>query len=87
MKTEPDVVDEEQDEELSVAMAVATVAALDLSECLTLDEDIVLQASQDDPVYQLLVAKVLAGDWHPQRSLELSCLRPYYNVRDRLGVS
>ena len=87
MKIPPDTTDEEQDEELAAAMAASVVAALDLSDSLTLDEDMVLQASQDDPVYQLLVAKVLAGDWHPQRAQELACLRPYYNVRDRLGTS
>ena len=87
MKSPPSVLDEEQDEELSVAMAVATVAALDIQESLTLDEDMVLQASRDDPVYQLLVARVLAGDWHPQRSQELACLRPFYGIRERLGVS
>ena len=87
MKTPPDTTDEEQDEELAAAMAASVVAALDLSDSLTLDEDMVLQASQDDPVYQLLVAKVLAGDWHPQRAQELACLRPYFNVRDRLGTS
>lgn len=41
----------------------------------------VLQALQDDSKYQLLVARVLGGDWHPQRS------QSYYSVRDRLGVS
>ena len=87
MKMSPDVMDEEQGEELSVAVTAATVAALDLHESLTLDEDMVLQASQDDPVYQLLIAKVLAGDWHHQRSQELACLRPFYGIRERLGVS
>lgn len=87
MITPPDETDGERDEELAAAMAAAVVAALDLSDSLTLDEDMVLHASQDDPVYQLLIARVLAGDWHPQRAQELACLRPYYSVRDRLGVS
>ena len=87
MRSPPSVLDEEQDEELTVAMAVATVAALDLQDNLTLDEDTVLQASRDDPVYKLLLARVLAGDWHPQRSQELACLRPFYGVRERLDVS
>ncbi|XP_063846184.1 uncharacterized protein LOC135092003 [Scylla paramamosain] len=83
----PSVLYEEQDEELAMAMAVATVAALDLQDSLTFDEDMVLQASQDDLVYQILLAKVLASDWHPQRSEELACLRPFYSIRERLGVS
>ena len=51
MKAIPGALEEEQDEELSVAMAVATVAALELQDSLTLDEDMVLQASKNDPVY------------------------------------
>ena len=63
-------------------MPAATVAALNFDNCLTLDKDRVLQASQQDPVYQLFVAKVLAGDWHPHRAQEIECLWPYYSVRD-----
>ncbi|MPC46001.1 hypothetical protein E2C01_039708 [Portunus trituberculatus] len=66
-------------------MAVATVAALELQDNLTLDKDMVLQASRNDPVYQLLLARVLAGDWHPQRSQELACLRPFYSIRTGRG--
>ncbi|KAK4313454.1 hypothetical protein Pmani_015211 [Petrolisthes manimaculis] len=87
MRTPPDATDEEQGEDLAAAMAAAVVANLDLSDSLTLDEDMVLQASQDDPVYQLLIARVLAGDWHPQKAQEIACLRQYYSVRERLGVS
>ena len=87
LKAPPDGQDEEQMEELAGAMAAATVAALSFTECLTLDEEVVLQASQEDPVYQLLVAKVLTGDWHPHRAQELECLRPFYSVRNRLSVS
>lgn len=87
LKAPPDGVDEEHDEDMTRAMAAATVAALDLSEHLTLDEEMVLQASLEDPSYQLLVAKVLASDWHPHGSQEITCLRPYYDVRHGLGVS
>ena len=87
MRTPPDAADDDLDGDLSEAVAAATVAALDLGDRLTLDEDMVLQASQDDPAYQLLLAKVLDGGWHRQRSQEATCLRPFYNVRDRLGVS
>ena len=87
MKLPPDAADEDLDDDLSVAVATATVAALNLSDRLTLDEEAVLQASQDDPTYQLLVARVLDGAWNPRRSQEMACLRPYYSVRERLGVS
>ena len=63
------------------------MAALDVSERLTLDEETVLQASLMDPTYQLLMAKVLAEDWHPHRAQEIACLRSFYGVRDRLAVS
>lgn len=68
MNTTPDAVDEE----LARVKAAATVAALDLNERLTLDEDMILQVSQEDPTYQLLVARGLAGDWHPQGSQEIA---------------
>ncbi|XP_063888605.1 uncharacterized protein LOC135115603 [Scylla paramamosain] len=87
LKASPDGHDEEQVEELAGAMAAATIAALTFNECLTLDEEVVLRASQQDPAYQLLVAKVLAGDWHPHRAQEIECLRHFYSVRDRLSVS
>ncbi|XP_045137913.1 uncharacterized protein K02A2.6-like [Portunus trituberculatus] len=68
-------------------MAAATVAALNFDDCHTLDKEWVLQTSHQDPVYQLLVAKVLAGNWHPHRAQEIECLRPFFSVRDRLSVS
>ena len=87
LKAPPDGQDEEQVEELTGALAAATVAALEFSERLALDEEAVLKESQQDPTYQLLVAKVLAGDWNSNKGQEIACLRPFYNVRDRLAVS
>ncbi|XP_063889726.1 uncharacterized protein K02A2.6-like [Scylla paramamosain] len=52
-----------------------------------LDESAVRKSAADDPVYQLLLAKVLAADWHPHKAQEVACLRPFYGVRDRLAVS
>lgn len=77
LRASPDILDADQDEELQVAMVSATVMALDESDC-TIDEEMVLKAVADDPVYQLPVASVLADDWHPQK---LACLCPFYNVR------
>ena len=59
-------------------MAVATVAALDLNDRVKLDEDTVLQAAQDDPTYQLLLAKVTGDAWLDRRSQEMPCLRAFY---------
>ena len=56
-------------------------------ESLMLDEADLLRAAAEDPVYQMLIAKVLASDWHPQRSREVNSLRQFYNVRERLSVS
>ncbi|MPC59161.1 hypothetical protein E2C01_053176 [Portunus trituberculatus] len=61
--------------------------APDLNDSLTLDEDMVLQASHDDSVYQLLIAEVLSHDWYPKRAEEMAYLRQFYGVRDRLGIS
>ena len=46
-----------------------------------------LQAAQDDPTYQLLLAKVTGDAWHERRSQEMPCLRAFYNVKDRLGTT
>ena len=51
LKAPPDGHDEEQMEELAGAMAAATVAALVFDERLTLDEEVVLRASQKDPAF------------------------------------
>ena len=83
----PDVADEEQANDVEVAVAAATVAALNSDENLILDSSAVAQAAAEDPDYQLLIAKVTAGDWHPHRAQELTCLRQFYGVRDRLAVS
>lgn len=87
MKMPPDAIDEEQEEKLTAPLAAAVVASLDLCNSLTLDKDMVLQAAQDDPVCQLLLARVLAGDWHTQRSQGVACFIPYYSVREWLGVA
>ncbi|KAK3888979.1 hypothetical protein Pcinc_006984 [Petrolisthes cinctipes] len=83
----PDATDEEDANDMEGAMAAATVAALNCDDCIVLDSTTVVQAPAEDPEYQLLVAKVTAGDWHPHRAQELVCLRHLYGVRDRLAVS
>lgn len=85
--TAPDVVDEEQASAVEVTVATATVAALDSDEQIAMDSTAVVQAAAEDPEYQLLVAKVTAGDWSPHRAQEAACLRQFYAVRDRLAVS
>ena len=82
----PDEVDNELDEDLSIAVVSATIEALERDGHI-MDKETVKRAAMDDPVYQLLMAKVLAGDWHPQKSQEIACLRQFYNIKDRLAVA
>ena len=46
-----------------------------------------LSAATDDPVYQLLLAKVSTNDWCEHKVQEVACLRPFYNVRSRLSIA
>ena len=86
LRMSPDEVDNELDEDLSIAVVSATIEALERDGHI-MDEENVKRAAMDDPVYQLLMAKVLAGDWHPQKSQEIACLRQFYSIKDRLAVA
>ena len=69
---------------------VAVIAAVDEIKHeggLTVGEEDVTKAAAEDPVYQMLIAKLQNGDWHAQRSQEVQCLKHFYNVRDRLSVA
>ncbi|XP_063852440.1 uncharacterized protein LOC135095506 [Scylla paramamosain] len=67
------------EEDLDQAFAAAVIAAVG-HEGHILDESIVKQFAANDPVYQLLLAKVSAGDWHQHKSQ--ACLRPFFGVRE-----
>ena len=86
LRAPPDAVDDELDEDLVIAVVAATVDTFEQDGCI-MDEETVKRAAADDPVYQLLVAKVLSGDWHSQKAQEVACLRQYYNVRERLAMA
>ncbi|MPC63681.1 Retrovirus-related Pol polyprotein from transposon opus [Portunus trituberculatus] len=77
----PETRDEEDASDMEAAMAAAAVAALDCGDVIVLDNAAVVQGTTDDPEYQLFIAKVTAGDWHPHRAQELTCLCQYYGVR------
>lgn len=51
-----------------------------------MDEEEVKRTAAGDPTYQMLVAKVMGGDWHQHTAQEVASLRPFYGVRDRLAV-
>ncbi|MPC22051.1 hypothetical protein E2C01_015057 [Portunus trituberculatus] len=74
------------DEDLTEAVAAAVIATVEHEDHI-LDESAVRKSAADDPVYQLLLAKVLAADWHQHKSQEVACLRPFYGMRDRLAVN
>ncbi|XP_064102669.1 uncharacterized protein K02A2.6-like [Macrobrachium nipponense] len=70
---------------MTAALVAASATGLE-QKCLILDEERVKVAASKDPVYQLLVAKVAANDWRPQKAQELAYLRQFYAVRDRLSM-
>lgn len=76
VRTNSDEIDNSQDDDDAATVAAATVAALDLSGCVTLDEAAVLQAAMNDSDYQFLVSKVTNGDWCPRRSQKQSVCNP-----------
>ena len=63
-------------DDLEIAVAAATVSSLAINELIILDDTTMRQVAAEDPEYQLLVSKVLVGDWHQHRARELACLRP-----------
>lgn len=70
------------------ATTMVTVAALNNEDGITMDKEAVVEAATRDPIYQLLLVRVLADDWHLEKAQELACLCPYYrSVRDRLAVT
>lgn len=52
-----------------------------------MDEETVRRAAADDPVYHILMAKVVSGDRQDSKFQEIQCLRPFCGVRERLAVN
>ncbi|XP_064104048.1 uncharacterized protein K02A2.6-like [Macrobrachium nipponense] len=86
MRAPHEASDMDLEDDIQVAVACATVATLE-PDIIMLDEDCVRSTTSNDPVYQLLLARVAAGDWPQQKSQEISCLRPFFGVRDRLAIN
>ncbi|XP_068224182.1 uncharacterized protein [Palaemon carinicauda] len=86
MRASHEASDVDLEDDIQVAVVCATVAALE-PDIIVLDEDCVRSAASNDPVYQLLLARVAAGDWPQQKSQELACLRPFFSVPDRLAIN
>lgn len=60
MRSSHEASDTDLKDDIQVAAACATVAALE-QDTIVLDEDYVRSASSNHPVYQLLLARVAAG--------------------------
>ncbi|XP_064080640.1 uncharacterized protein K02A2.6-like [Macrobrachium nipponense] len=86
MRAPHEASDLDLEDDIQVAVACATVAALE-PDIIVLDEDCVRSATSNDPVYQLLLARVAAGDWPQQKSQEISFLRPIFGDWDRLAIN
>ena len=87
MKAAPEEEDLDLEEEIASVTSLATVAALSAVERVTMDEEMVVQAARNDLTYQALLAKVMEDSWLDRRSKEVTGLRPYFNIRDRLGAA
>ena len=82
-------VPDNEDEDLATlieTVTLATVVNALHSDCATFMDEHIQKAATDDQVYQMLIAKVLHNDWHDSKSQEATCMKPFYNVRDRLTV-
>ncbi|MPC59182.1 hypothetical protein E2C01_053198 [Portunus trituberculatus] len=66
--------DKEQSNDVEVNMVAATVAVFDSNDHIVLDSTKVMQAAAKDQDYQLLIAKVTAGDLHPHQAQEVTYL-------------
>ena len=38
-----------------------------------------------DQAYQMLISRVKKNDWQTSKAQEATCLKPFYNIRDRLS--
>ena len=61
LRTSPDSVDEELADQIECITVAAVIDALH-SECLIYSEEDIQKIALEDPVYQMLVAKVIAKD-------------------------
>lgn len=46
-----------------------------------------MKTASGAPQYQLLLARVAAGDWPQQKSQEVACLRPFFSIWDWLAIN
>ncbi|MPC54822.1 Retrovirus-related Pol polyprotein from transposon opus [Portunus trituberculatus] len=85
LRVPPITDDIDLDEDIIGAVVAAVVASAE-HERRVVDEGEVKRAAAGNPTYQMLAAKVLAGDWHQHKAQEVASLRPFYGMRDRLAV-
>lgn len=73
LKLDPTATDINLDDDLTEAMAAFIIVMVE-------HEASIKRTAIDDPIYQLLPVKVLAGDWHQQKSREVAGLCPFYGL-------
>ena len=87
LRAEPEADDEEFSNEMTVAMATATAAALADDDGVVVDEETIIMEAAKDATYRQLYSRVLKQDWPKSKALENVNLRPFFNVRERLATT
>ncbi|XP_068219192.1 uncharacterized protein [Palaemon carinicauda] len=77
--------DREMGEDVESSCVAALMTSLS-DDVITLDWNSVKRAAESDVEYQLLKSMVAAGSWPVSRNLVDSSIKPYFSVRDRLGI-
>ncbi|XP_068250671.1 uncharacterized protein [Palaemon carinicauda] len=77
--------DREMGEEVESSCVAALMTSLS-DDVITLDWNSVKRAAESDVEYQPLKSMVAACSWPVSRNLVDSSIKPYFNVRDRLGI-
>ena len=66
--------------------AAALVAVERYGDTVTIDQDSVRQAADTDDTYQWLKQRIREDNWPDSCSQEVSQLKPYFKIRDRLSM-
>ena len=82
-RTAPSEADLSLDDELTVA---ALTAVEECSDMITVDQEVVRQHADNDGVYQLLRQRIEENSWPASCSEEVSELKAFFKVRDRLSM-
>ena len=79
-----DIFDAEEVEAATSACVIASSYVED--DVIVVDSRDIEKAAADDVDYQMLLSRVRANDWPSSRNQVESSLKPYFQVRERLGI-